>query len=81
MLQLLDLEKICCPGYMRVMHHGGERRVYIKLVLNDKEAISLFIWNNKLFQHKNKHKNTLLRSYVVISSEELSLTSRRGMSW
>lgn len=73
-LQLVDLEKISCSGYMRVVHHGGERGFHIKLVLNNKEAVSLFIWNNKLFQHKN----TLLRSYGVIPIEEIEIDPEEG---
>ena len=72
--QLVDLEKISASGYMRVVHHGGERGYHIKLVLNDKEAISLFVWNTKIFEGKN----TLARSYGVIPIEEIEVDPEEG---
>ncbi len=65
--QLVDLEKLDAEGYMRVVHHAGERGYHIKLVLNDKEAISLFVWNEKVF----RGENTLARSYGIIPIEEI----------
>jgi len=68
-LQLVDLARLNTQGYMRVIHHQGEKGYHIKLVLNDQEAISLFVWNNKIFQCKN----TLARSYGVIPIEEIEV--------
>lgn len=72
--QLVDLEKINAEGYMRVVHHGGERGYHIKLVLNENEAISLFVWNEKVFDCKN----TLARSYGVIPIEEIEVDEEEG---
>ena len=72
--QLVDLERLEAEGYMRVVHHGGERGYHIKLVLNDREAISLFVWNTKIFQGKN----TLARSYGVIPIEEIEVDPEEG---
>ncbi len=72
--QLVDLERLEAEGYMRVVHHGGERGYHIKLVLNDKEAISLFVWNDKVF----KGQNTLARSYGVIPIEEIEVDPEEG---
>ena len=72
--QLVDLEKLNAEGYMRVVHHGGERGYHIKLVLNDEEAISLFVWNDKVF----KGLNTLARSYGVIPIEEIEVDEEEG---
>jgi len=73
-LQLVDLAKIESEGYMRVVHHGGEKGYHIKLVLNDKEAISLFIWNNKALLGES----TLARSYGVIPIEKIEVDRQRG---
>ncbi len=73
-LQLVDLEKIESEGYMRVVHHSGERGYHIKLVLNDREAISLFVWNDKVF----RARNTLARSYGVIPIEEIEVDEEEG---
>ncbi len=73
-LQLVDLEKLNAEGYMRVVKHGGERGYHIKLVLNDKEAISLFVWNEKAF----RGENTLARSYGVIPIEEIEVDEEEG---
>ena len=72
--QLVDLEKLEAKGYMRVVHHGGERGYHIKLVLNDEEAISLFVWNEKIF----RGQNTLARSYGVIPIEEIEIDPEEG---
>ena len=72
--QLVDLEKLDAQGYMRIVHHSGERGYHIKLVLNDREAISLFIWNEKLF----RGQNTLARSYGVIPIEEIEVDEEEG---
>lgn len=72
--QLVDLEKLKAGGYMRVVHHGGERGYHIKLVLNDKEAVSLFVWNDKVF----RGQNTLARSYGVIPIEEIEVDPEEG---
>jgi hypothetical protein len=73
-LQLVDLERLEASGYMRVVKHGGERGYHIKLVLNDKEAISLFVWNEKVF----RGENTLARSYGVIPIEEIEVDEEEG---
>ncbi|GBF08412.1 hypothetical protein apy_01370 [Aeropyrum pernix] len=73
-LQLVDLEKVEASGYMRVVHHAGERGFHIKLVLNEREAISLFVWNDKVF----KCLNTLARSYGVIPIEEIEVDEEEG---
>ncbi len=73
-LQLVDLERIEAEGYMRVVHHGGEKGYHIKLVLNDREAISLFVWNDKVF----RGANTLARSYGVIPIEEIEVDPEEG---
>ena len=73
-LQLVDLIKIDSEGYMRVVRHGGERGYHIKLVLNNKEAISLFIWNNKAL----RGESTLARSYGVIPIEKIEVDEKRG---
>jgi len=73
-LQLVDLEKLEASGYMRVVHHGGEKGYHIKLVLNDREAISLFVWNDKVF----RGENTLARSYGVIPIEEIEVDEEEG---
>ncbi len=72
--QLVDLEKLKVEGYMRVVHHGGERGYHVKLVLNNKEALSLFVWNEKLF----RGENTLARSYGVIPIEEIEIDPEEG---
>lgn len=72
--QLVDLERLEAEGYMRVVHHGGERGYHIKLVLNDEEAISLFVWNDKVF----RGQNTLARSYGVIPIEEIEVDPEEG---
>ncbi len=73
-LQLVDLERLDAEGYMRVVHHAGERGYHIKLVLNEREAISLFVWNTKVFQGVN----TLARSYGVIPIEEIEVDEEEG---
>ena len=73
-LQLVDLERLDASGYMRVVSHGGERGYHIKLVLNDREAISLFVWNEKVF----RGENTLARSYGVIPIEEIEVDEEEG---
>ena len=73
-LQLVDLERLDAEGYMRVVHHAGERGYHIKLVLNDREAISLFVWNEKVF----RGQNTLARSYGVIPIEEIEVDEEEG---
>ena len=73
-LQLVDLERLDAEGYMRVVAHGGERGYHIKLVLNRDEAVSLFVWNDKVFQGKN----TLARSYGVIPIEEIEVDEEEG---
>lgn len=73
-LQLADLTKINSEGYMRVVHHAGEKGYHIKLVLNDKEAISLFVWNEKAL----KCQNTLARSYGIIPIEEIEVDEEEG---
>ncbi len=73
-LQLVDLERLEAEGYMRVVHHAGERGYHIKLVLNDREAISLFVWNEKVF----RGQNTLARSYGVIPIEEIEVDEEEG---
>ena len=65
-LQLVDLKRLCAEGPMWIVHHHGERGYHIKLQLNEREAISLFVWNNKVF----RGLNTLARSYGVIPIEE-----------
>lgn len=72
--QLVDLERLEAQGYMRIIHHAGERGYHIKLVLNDREAISLFVWNTKAFQGQN----TLARSYGVIPIEEIEVDESEG---
>jgi len=72
--QLVDLERLEAEGYMRIVHHGGERGYHIKLVLNDREAISLFVWNEKAF----RGQNTLARSYGVIPIEEIEVDEEEG---
>ncbi len=72
--QLVDLEKLEAGGYMRVVHHAGERGYHIKLVLNDEEAVSLFVWNDKVF----RGENTLARSYGVIPIEEIEVDEEEG---
>ena len=73
-LQLVDLERLEAEGYMRVVHHAGEKGYHIKLVLNDREAISLFVWNEKVF----RGQNTLARSYGVIPIEEIEVDEEEG---
>ncbi|MCE4601874.1 MAG: hypothetical protein F7B18_01685 [Desulfurococcales archaeon] len=73
-LQLVDLEKLSAQGHMRVVHHAGEKGYHIKLVLNSREAISLFVWNDKVF----KSRNTLARSYGVIPIEEIEVDEDEG---
>ena len=73
-LQLVDLERLEAEGYMRVVHHAGERGYHIKLVLNDREAISLFVWNDKVF----RGQNTLARSYGVIPIGEIEVDEEEG---
>ncbi|BAN89985.1 hypothetical protein [Aeropyrum camini] len=73
-LQLVDLERLEAGGYMRVVHHAGEKGFHIKLVLNDREAISLFVWNDKVF----RCLNTLARSYGVIPIEEIEVDEEEG---
>ena len=73
-LQLVDLERLEARGYMRVVHHAGERGYHIKLVLNEEEAISLFVWNEKVF----RCQNTLARSYGVIPIEEIEVDEEEG---
>ena len=73
-LQLVDLERLCSRGYMRVVHHAGEKGYHIKLVLNNREAISLFVWNEKVF----RGQNTLARSYGVIPIEEIEVEPEEG---
>ncbi len=73
-LQLVDLARLEAEGYMRVVHHAGERGYHIKLVLNDREAVSLFVWNTKVFQGQN----TLARSYGVIPIEEIEVDEEEG---
>jgi hypothetical protein len=73
-LQLVDLARLESEGYMRVVRHGGERGYHIKLVLNDKEAVSLFIWNNKAL----RGESTLARSYGVIPIEKIEVDPERG---
>ncbi|MCE4611356.1 MAG: hypothetical protein F7B17_05230 [Desulfurococcales archaeon] len=72
--QLVDLERLESSGYMRVVKHGGEKGYHIKLVLNDREAISLFVWNEKVF----RGENTLARSYGVIPIEEIEVDEEEG---
>ncbi|MCE4616163.1 MAG: hypothetical protein F7C09_03750 [Aeropyrum sp.] len=72
--QLVDLERLEEFGYMRVVHHAGERGYHIKLVLNERDAISLFVWNTKVFQGQN----TLARSYGVIAIEEIEVDEGEG---
>jgi len=72
--QLVDLERLEAEGYMRVVHHAGERGYHIKLVLNDREAVSLFVWNDKVF----RGLNTLARSYGVIPIEEIEVDEEEG---
>ncbi|MCE4617472.1 MAG: hypothetical protein F7C32_02685 [Desulfurococcales archaeon] len=73
-LQLVDLAKMDTGGYMRVVHHSGERGYHVKLVLNESEAISLFVWNVKIF----RCQNTLARSYGVIPIEEIEVDEEEG---
>ncbi|MEB3851843.1 MAG: hypothetical protein LRS49_04590 [Desulfurococcales archaeon] len=73
-LQLVDVARVEAEGYMRVVHHAGERGYHIKLVLNDREAISLFVWNTKVFEGRN----TLARSYGVIPIEEIEVDEEEG---
>jgi len=72
--QLVDLARLNAEGYMRVIHHHGEKGYHIKLVLNPEEAISLFVWNTKVFEGKN----TLARSYGVIPIEEIEVDPEEG---
>ena len=72
--QLLDLERLEAEGLLRVLHHGGERGYHLKLILNDREAVSLFVWNNKVF----KCMNTLARSYGLIPIEKTHPDPDRG---
>ena len=72
--QLVDLRRLSASGYMRVVEHGGERGYHIKLVLNEEEAISLFVWNDKVF----RGLNTLARSYGVIPIEEIEVDEEEG---
>ncbi|MEB3779257.1 MAG: hypothetical protein GSR85_03395 [Desulfurococcales archaeon] len=72
--QLVDLERINAGGYLRVVHHAGEKGYHLKLVLNDREAISLFVWNKKVFECQN----TLARSYGVIPIEEIEVDEEEG---
>ncbi len=73
-LQLVDLGRLRSEGYMRVVKHGGERGYHIKLVLNDEEAVSLFVWNEKVF----KGLTTLARSYGVVPVEEIEVDEEEG---
>lgn len=73
-LQLVDLERLEAGGYMRVVHHAGEKGFHIKLVLNAREAISLFVWNDKVF----RGVNTLARSYGVIPIDEIEVDEDEG---
>ena len=72
--QLVDLERICREGYMRVIHHAGERGYHVKLVIDPEHAISLFVWNTKIFQGLN----TLARSYGLIPIEEIEVDPEEG---
>lgn len=65
-LQLVDLERLEAEGPLLVVHHQGEKGYHLKLFLNEEEAISLFVWNPKVF----RCENTLARSYGVIPREE-----------
>lgn len=73
-LQLADVSRIEGEGYMRVVHHGGERGFHVKLVLNEREAVSLFVWNDKVL----RGEPTLARSYGVIPVEEIEVDEERG---
>ncbi len=72
--QLVDLCRLESSGYMRVVHHGGEKGYHIKLVLNEKESVSLFVWNEKVF----RGENTYARSYGVIPIEEIEVDEEEG---
>ncbi len=72
--QLVDLERLNASGYMRVVHHAGERGYHLKLVLDSDEAISLFVWNTKVFTCQN----TLARSYGLIPIEEIEVNEEEG---
>ncbi len=71
---LIDLEKLEKDDYMRVIHHGGEKGYHIKLVLDSERVISLFVWNDKIFQGKP----TLARSYGVWPIDVMEVDEEEG---
>ncbi len=71
---LIDLERLERDGYMRVIHHGGERGYHVKLVIDPERVISLFVWNEKLFHGRP----TLIRSYGVWPIEVMEVDEEEG---
>ncbi len=71
---LIDLERLERDGYMRVIHHRGERGYHVKLVIDPERVVSLFVWNEKLFQGKP----TLVRSYGVWPIEAMEVDEEEG---
>lgn len=58
---LIDLEKLKANGFLRVLWHKGENGYHLKLVLNKRQTISLFVFNAKILQGQK----TLVRSYGI----------------
>ncbi len=71
---LIDLERLQVSGYLRVIKHAGEPGIHLKLVMNDKQLISLFAWNYKIFQGKR----TLVRSYGVWPIDVMEVDEEEG---
>ncbi len=71
---LIDLERLEGEGSLRVIQHGGERGYHIKLVIDPERVVSLFVWNEKIFQGKP----TLVRSYGVWPIEAMEVDEEKG---